>query len=349
MPEYIVVRCVSCRIHQAIQMNQKRKFVCKLCSTAQSIKGIYSSASSGRELRSVVQELNMKLQAEDEARLLERTTTKVAAAATAPTLPCAADAAPQAPRWARFCDEVPAAPLAQAAAQTSSSHRVAVPPPEEERCTTTFDDPVCGFAKGPRGKGGGKGRKGGKGGKGREARQKGRQAEHEEEEAEASFKRPRHHLDVEPRLADEGMLFSGVGAGGKFQGRCAEKPVASACRTSMSSALPSGKESVWARFSEHTSSTEDVSRRVQEASSQQHRSGAELSSGGSFHVAVDNGTMLIDVPSSSAGQSTGWARFSEHRQTPQDSAGSRLASTCTGRTLETAQVGSSWARFLSRG
>mmetsp|Transcript_29471 Transcript_29471/g.48209 ORF Transcript_29471/g.48209 Transcript_29471/m.48209 type:complete len:267 (+) Transcript_29471:120-920(+) len=68
MPEYIVVRCYSCRIHQAIQINKKGKFSCKLCGAAQSVKAVLASSTSSRDLREIVQDLNMKLQDEDLAR-----------------------------------------------------------------------------------------------------------------------------------------------------------------------------------------------------------------------------------------------------------------------------------------
>lgn len=86
MPEYIAVRCYSCRIHQAIQVNLKRKFTCKLCNAAQSVKAVLANGTSGRELRPVVQELNLRLQQEDEAAL-EAKRSSAASLAAASALP----------------------------------------------------------------------------------------------------------------------------------------------------------------------------------------------------------------------------------------------------------------------
>jgi len=68
MPEHVVVSCCSCSIHQAIQVNKKGKFACKLCGTSQSVKTILASGTAGRDLRNLVQELNMQLRKRDETR-----------------------------------------------------------------------------------------------------------------------------------------------------------------------------------------------------------------------------------------------------------------------------------------
>eukprot|EP00927_Polykrikos_kofoidii_P038397 TRINITY_DN32748_c0_g2_i1.p1 TRINITY_DN32748_c0_g2~~TRINITY_DN32748_c0_g2_i1.p1 ORF type:complete len:313 (+),score=42.88 TRINITY_DN32748_c0_g2_i1:104-1042(+) len=68
MPEYIVVKCFSCRIHQGIQVNKKRKYSCKLCGASQCVKAVIASTDDTRELRGLVQELNMRLEAEDSRR-----------------------------------------------------------------------------------------------------------------------------------------------------------------------------------------------------------------------------------------------------------------------------------------
>mmetsp|Transcript_61507 Transcript_61507/g.121719 ORF Transcript_61507/g.121719 Transcript_61507/m.121719 type:complete len:334 (-) Transcript_61507:34-1035(-) len=68
MPECIVVSCCSCSIHQAIQVNKKGKFACKLCGTTQSVRTVLASGTAGRDLRNMVQELNMQLRNRDEAR-----------------------------------------------------------------------------------------------------------------------------------------------------------------------------------------------------------------------------------------------------------------------------------------
>merc|ERR1719498_397708 len=112
MPEYIVVRCYSCRIHQVIQENKKGKFACKICTSNQSVKAVLDRSSSSRELRSVVQELNMRLRDEDlEKEAARRAATLQPAAPQSVRL-----AAPQNPvpasRWGQFCEETPHAPKA---------------------------------------------------------------------------------------------------------------------------------------------------------------------------------------------------------------------------------------------
>lgn len=69
MPEHIVVRCFTCRMHQVIQENKKQKFSCKLCSAKQSVKAVVAKGAPGPELRQIVQTLNMKNQEEDAARI----------------------------------------------------------------------------------------------------------------------------------------------------------------------------------------------------------------------------------------------------------------------------------------
>lgn len=106
MPEYIVVRCYSCRIHQVIQENKKGKFSCKICTSAQSVKAVLASSSSSRELRSVVQDLNMKLRDEDcereAARKLANQHTSLAAAGTT-TSHTISSSSSSSSRWAQFC------------------------------------------------------------------------------------------------------------------------------------------------------------------------------------------------------------------------------------------------------
>merc|ERR1719295_2061959 len=102
-------------MHQATQMNLKRQFSCKICGTAQSIKAVLGSATSGRDLRGMVQELNMRLQGEDRAREEAQRAAAAVRAAPPPGQPGGPPAAPPAgaadARWSRFCGG-PAAPPA---------------------------------------------------------------------------------------------------------------------------------------------------------------------------------------------------------------------------------------------
>lgn len=152
MPEYIVVRCYACRMHQAIQANKKGKFPCKLCGAAQSVKAVLASSDSSRELRQVVQDLNMKLRDED---LQKQAAQRVAwaeqqqppgerqqqllpsaAAVLANGTNGSAPALPSAARWQRFCE----APQPQPPAGGTAA---VVAPAEEQGFRTTFEDPAA--------------------------------------------------------------------------------------------------------------------------------------------------------------------------------------------------------------
>lgn len=60
-PEYLVLRCYKCQMHQVLQRNKQAKFACKVCTEKQSFKTIFASGTDSRKLRSIVQELNMKM------------------------------------------------------------------------------------------------------------------------------------------------------------------------------------------------------------------------------------------------------------------------------------------------
>eukprot|EP00931_Biecheleriopsis_adriatica_P062081 TRINITY_DN37377_c0_g1_i2.p1 TRINITY_DN37377_c0_g1~~TRINITY_DN37377_c0_g1_i2.p1 ORF type:complete len:266 (+),score=54.17 TRINITY_DN37377_c0_g1_i2:33-800(+) len=119
MPEHIVVRCYSCRTHQVIQENKKRKFSCRLCGSLQSVKAVLASGSAGRELREIVQQLNLEKGKEEEEQRLQRVASLRAAAALpeatagASCAPAVADAptssALPSARWGRFCQAAPRA------------------------------------------------------------------------------------------------------------------------------------------------------------------------------------------------------------------------------------------------
>eukprot|EP00435_Cladocopium_sp_Y103_P042699 s1207_g11.t2 len=67
MPEHIVVRCFSCKTHQAVAQNKKGKFACRLCGANQSVQHIIARGTPGKELRLIVQDLNYTKGKEAEA------------------------------------------------------------------------------------------------------------------------------------------------------------------------------------------------------------------------------------------------------------------------------------------
>eukprot|EP00434_Breviolum_minutum_P003555 symbB.v1.2.003128.t1/scaffold128.1/size312424/2 len=65
--EHIVVRCFSCKTHQAVSQNKKGKFACRLCGAHQSVQHIIARGVPGKDLRAIVQELNYTKGKEAEA------------------------------------------------------------------------------------------------------------------------------------------------------------------------------------------------------------------------------------------------------------------------------------------
>ena len=67
MPEYICVRCFSCDAFQSTQRAKAKKFKCKVCNAKQSYRKIYAVSDKARDVRGVVQRLNMSRAAADRA------------------------------------------------------------------------------------------------------------------------------------------------------------------------------------------------------------------------------------------------------------------------------------------
>jgi len=103
MPESIVVGCCSCSIHQVIQVNKKGKFVCKLCGTTQSVKTVLASGTAGRDLRNIVQELNMQLRKRDETRQEARRLASTCSSQFSGEQEVRDVETVQTCRWERFC------------------------------------------------------------------------------------------------------------------------------------------------------------------------------------------------------------------------------------------------------
>ncbi|KAJ4458304.1 hypothetical protein PAPYR_5984 [Paratrimastix pyriformis] len=58
--QFLVVSCFSCGMFQVIQENQKLKFKCKVCQAPQSLRRVHASSTQAKDLRPIVQSLNLK-------------------------------------------------------------------------------------------------------------------------------------------------------------------------------------------------------------------------------------------------------------------------------------------------
>merc|ERR1711879_86873 len=59
MPQYIVVRCYNCKVFRSMQKTKKNKWNCIMCHEKQSVLKVYALTTKSKDLRPVVQQLNM--------------------------------------------------------------------------------------------------------------------------------------------------------------------------------------------------------------------------------------------------------------------------------------------------
>mmetsp|Transcript_14214 Transcript_14214/g.19756 ORF Transcript_14214/g.19756 Transcript_14214/m.19756 type:complete len:206 (+) Transcript_14214:69-686(+) len=57
--EYVAARCFKCATFQSMRRLKLRTFKCKLCNEKQSLKKIYAISDHAKDIRKVVQDLNM--------------------------------------------------------------------------------------------------------------------------------------------------------------------------------------------------------------------------------------------------------------------------------------------------
>eukprot|EP00466_Bigelowiella_natans_P007569 jgi/Bigna1/147153/aug1.130_g21861 len=57
--EYVAVRCFNCATFQSMQRTKLGTFKCKLCNEKQSLKKVYAISDRAKDIRKVVQDLNM--------------------------------------------------------------------------------------------------------------------------------------------------------------------------------------------------------------------------------------------------------------------------------------------------
>jgi len=63
--EFIAVRCFSCKNFQVIIASKKSKFQCKICHENQSVQKVYAISNQAKDIRMVVQTLNMNISTKD--------------------------------------------------------------------------------------------------------------------------------------------------------------------------------------------------------------------------------------------------------------------------------------------
>lgn len=58
--EYIAVQCFQCKVFQVERTKKQNKWTCKICNSKQSVRKVYAISTQAKDIRLVVQELNMK-------------------------------------------------------------------------------------------------------------------------------------------------------------------------------------------------------------------------------------------------------------------------------------------------
>ncbi|KAK9811466.1 hypothetical protein WJX72_004434 [[Myrmecia] bisecta] len=72
MPEFHAVQCFQCQTFQVQQVKKVAKFSCSLCGCKQSVRKAYAISAQAKDIRLVVQQLNLKRQKADEQQGAER-------------------------------------------------------------------------------------------------------------------------------------------------------------------------------------------------------------------------------------------------------------------------------------
>eukprot|EP01083_Nonionella_stella_P261391 890062_1 len=58
MPEFWAVRCYNCQTFVAQQKKKVKKWKCPICGSKQSVKRIYGTSNSGKDIRQLIVQLN---------------------------------------------------------------------------------------------------------------------------------------------------------------------------------------------------------------------------------------------------------------------------------------------------
>jgi len=67
MPEHLCLQCFHCHMFQVIQMKKSNKWKCKVCHAKQSRRRVFARSDRAKDVRGVVQHMNMKI-GEEEVR-----------------------------------------------------------------------------------------------------------------------------------------------------------------------------------------------------------------------------------------------------------------------------------------
>lgn len=104
MPEFIIVQCYKCDTFQVCQRRKDSKFSCKICSSSQSVRRIFSKSFNAAHLRPLVQQAN--LSRGNAAQLFEETQQQTTEPETPQSAPQQIIQPPTQSRWKRFAEEV---------------------------------------------------------------------------------------------------------------------------------------------------------------------------------------------------------------------------------------------------
>jgi hypothetical protein len=92
--EFICVQCFSCKTFQAIIVSKKSKFKCKICNENQTVRKIYAISDQAKDIRLVVQDLNLNRPDEEPDMETKKETVKIISTPSEP-----------AEKWKEFLDE----------------------------------------------------------------------------------------------------------------------------------------------------------------------------------------------------------------------------------------------------
>jgi hypothetical protein len=92
--EHICIQCFSCKTFQAIIVSKKNKFKCKICGENQTVRKIYAISDQAKDIRLVVQDLNLNRPDEEPEQEIKKETVKLISTPPEP-----------AEKWKEFLDE----------------------------------------------------------------------------------------------------------------------------------------------------------------------------------------------------------------------------------------------------
>ena len=125
MPTFLCVECFQCKMFQCTQLCKAgRKFKCKVCRAAQSIRKVYAKSEAAKDIRHVVMALNQQRGERREAADAALPDESNMVSAARPQLVSAAES-----KWASYVPDQPvAAPLTTCCRRRCRRPAAALPP-----------------------------------------------------------------------------------------------------------------------------------------------------------------------------------------------------------------------------